>query len=114
MKSEKQIQNEILVELASKVVLFRTNAGSFWQGQITKLNGIRCLINLVAIKGLPKGHADLTGVRISDGKAVYIETKKDGKNATEEQALFLRRMREYNAIAGVAHSVEEALELVKE
>ena len=65
------------------------------------------------IKLLSEGHSDLTGFIIGSGRAVYIEVKQEGKKPKPEQVNFLKRMREYGAIAGVAHSVEEARGLIE-
>lgn len=53
------------------------------------------------------------GHRISDGKAVYIEVKLPGEHPREDQRLFLQAMSKTGAIAGVAHSIEEALEIIR-
>lgn len=53
------------------------------------------------------------GHRISDGKAVYIEVKLPGEHPREDQRLFLEAMGRTGAISGVAHSVQEALEIIR-
>ena len=60
------------------------------------------------------GESDVWGHRISDGKAFYIEIKLPGESPRQDQEKFLRAMRAAGAIAGCAHSVEEALAIVKE
>lgn len=52
------------------------------------------------------------GHRISDGKALYIEVKLPGEKPREDQEKFLNAMRRTGAIAGCAHSIEEALNIV--
>ena len=52
------------------------------------------------------------GHRISDGRAIYIEVKLPGEQPRDDQRRFLNAMRNSGAIAGVAHSIEEALEIV--
>lgn len=59
------------------------------------------------------GESDIMGHRISDGKAFYIEVKLPGENPREDQRLFLQAMLKTGAIAGVAHSIEEALEIIR-
>jgi hypothetical protein len=44
---------------------------------------------------------------------LYIEVKLPGEHPREDQKKFLQAMAATGAIAGVAHSVEEALEIVK-
>lgn len=62
--------------------------------------------------GVSKGYSDLSGCRISDGRAVYIECKVAPNKPTPEQELFLERKREHGAITGVCYSVEDALKLI--
>lgn len=58
------------------------------------------------------GEADITGHRISDGRALYIEVKLPGEHPRDDQQKFLDAMARTGALAGCAHSVEEALEIV--
>lgn len=58
------------------------------------------------------GESDIMGHRISDGKALYIEVKLPGEKPREDQEKFLNAMRRTGAIAGCAHSIEEALNIV--
>lgn len=60
------------------------------------------------------GEADIWGHRISDGKALYIEVKLPGEEPRDDQEKFLNAMRKTGAIAGCAHSIEEALEIVRQ
>lgn len=60
------------------------------------------------------GEADIWGHRISDGRALYIEVKLPGEHPRPDQQKFLNAMRNTGAIAGCAHSVEEALNIVRE
>lgn len=59
------------------------------------------------------GESDIMGHRCSDGRAIYIEVKLPGEHPREDQEKFLTAMRNTGAIAGCAHSIEEALEIVK-
>lgn len=58
-----------------------------------------------------QGEADVWGHRCSDGKALYIEVKLPGEKPRADQQRFLDAMRKTGAIAGCAHSIEEALEI---
>lgn len=58
------------------------------------------------------GQSDLCGHRPGDGRAFYIEVKKPGEKPRENQSRFLQTMRDSGALAGVAHSVEEAVGIV--
>lgn len=113
--TEHEIQNRIRVELAPQAVLFRTNAGRFWQGRrvYSREFGQMVLIDLQAVEGLPPGYSDLSGVRTSDGKGVFIEVKRPGQKPRADQQHFIRTMTKYGALAGVAHSVEEAKRIIE-
>ena len=60
------------------------------------------------------GESDIMGHRIRDGRAIYIEVKLPGEHPRPDQEKFLTAMRNTGAIAGCAHSIEEALEIVRE
>lgn len=114
MTGEHKIQNEIRAGVTD-CVLFRSNAGDFWQGKPVYSNEFKqtVLINLRRIEGLPEGFSDLFGVRISDGKAVFIEVKTATGKATPKQKNFLQKMRAYHAIAGICRTVNDAIKLLQ-
>lgn len=116
MTEEHIIQNQIRIALADSCVIFRTNTGDFWQGDIVYSKEFRqnVLINLRKIEGLPTGFSDLLGVRKSDGKAIFIEVKTKKGKPTPKQKNFIQQMQLNNAIADVCRSADEAIKLVKE
>ena len=59
------------------------------------------------------GESDIFGHRCCDGRAIYIEVKLPGEEPRDDQQKFLDAMRRTGAITGCAHSIEEALEIVK-
>ncbi|PEQ48656.1 VRR-NUC domain-containing protein [Bacillus cereus] len=63
--------------------------------------------------GLPKGFSDLFGFRKSDGKMFFIEVKNEKGKLRVDQKHFIETMRDKGAIAGVARSVEEAIQLIE-
>lgn len=101
--TEHDIQNQIRVDCADIALLFRANVGSF------KTSDGRFVST-----GLPTGFPDLFGVRLSDGRAVFIEVKKPGGKIRPEQVKFIDRMCEYGFIAGIAYSVEDARKIILE
>lgn len=113
MTREHIIQNQIRAGVTS-CVLFRTNAGDFWQGDVVYSREFRqnVLINIRKIEGLPEGYSDLSGIRVGDGKAVFIEVKTAAGRPTAKQKKFINKMREYGAIAGVCRSVADAIQLI--
>lgn len=102
MTEEHRIQNEIRLALAKKCMLWRMNVGAF-----------RTADGRFITSGVPKGFPDLFGFRKSDGKAVFIEVKTPKGKPSAEQKKFLETMRNYDVIAGICRSPEEALNLIK-
>ena len=103
MNKETALQNEIIVALCQSGCVARNHTvGQFY----TKYGAIVNIGN--------HGESDIFGHRISDGKAIYIEVKLPGEKPREDQQKFLDAMRRAGAITGCAHSVEEALRIVKE
>ena len=98
---EIDIQNSIRLALSGKCVIFRANVGVFSTADGRTVS-----------TGLPKGFSDLFGYRKSDCKAVFIEVKTSTGKVRPQQEQFLKTMRSYGAIAGVARSAAEALELI--
>ena len=102
MEKETILQNQIIVALCKNGCVARNHTvGQFF----TKYGSI---VNIGH-----HGEADIWGHRISDGRAIYIEVKLPGEHPREDQKKFLQAMANTGAIAGVAHSIEEALEIVK-
>lgn len=99
--TEHDIQNSIRIALSPYCILFRVNvvSGRTEDGRYIS-------------SGVPKGYSDLSGHRISDGRAVYLEVKTKTGKVRPEQEKFLAQMQKTGAIAGVVRSVEEALTLI--
>lgn len=114
--TEHDIQDSIRVAVSKDCAIFRTNSGELWQGKVVYSKEFRqnVLINLRRVVGLPAGYSDLSGVRKSDGRAVFIEVKTPTGVVSDAQKNFIEQMRKCNAVAGVARSVEDALKLVGE
>lgn len=99
--TETDIQTAIRIELSKRgCFVQRTNSAMLYtkDGRPVRI-------------GIP-GQSDLCGHRLGDGRAFYIEIKKPGEEPRENQERFLRQMCASGALAGVAHSVEEAVEIV--
>ena len=102
MERETILQNQIIAALCKNgCVAWNHTVGQFY----TKYGAIVRVGN--------HGEADIWGHRISDGKALYIEVKLPGEHPRPDQQKFINAMRNTGAIAGCAHSIEEALEIVK-
>lgn len=101
--TEHEIQNEIRVALAPYAVIFRVNVGKGYTPDGRFFD-----------TGVPVGFSDLFGFRRSDGKAVFIEVKKPSGKPTESQIQFIESMKAYGAVAGIAHSADEAIKIITE
>lgn len=102
MNKETILQNKIIVALCENgCVAWNHTVGEFY----TKYGG--------RVKIGHHGEADIRGHRRSDGKALYIEVKLPGEHPRDDQQQFLDAMAASGAISGCAHSIEEALDIVK-
>ena len=102
INKETALQNQIIVALCQNGCVARNHTvGQFY----TKYGAI---VNVGQ-----QGESDIFGHRISDGKALYIEVKLPGEEPRQDQQQFIDAMRAAGAIAGCAHSIEEALKIVR-
>jgi len=111
--TEADIQNLIRMALSPHGVVFRTNSGDFWQGErvYSKEFHEDVLIHLRKVQGLPKGFSDLTYFGFN-GQAGFIEVKALKGRIRPEQTDFLNLMRSYGYPAGIARSVDDALNII--
>lgn len=100
---EIDIQNKIRLALSEHAIIFRANVGK-----------VRMQDGRFFDTGLPKGYSDLSGVRRSDGKAIFIEVKNAKGRTSKYQDNFLKQMKKTGALVGVARSPEEALKIIME
>ena len=102
MTEEHKLMNEIRLGIADECITFRANVGKGYTKDGRYFN-----------TGLPAGFSDLFGVRISDGKAVFIEVKTKSGRVSGKQKAFIAAMKANNAVAGICRSVEDAKKLIK-
>ena len=101
MTTESLIQNQIRVGLSKAGhTLFRVNVGK------VKMQNGRWFET-----GVPKGFSDLFGFR-PDGRIFFIEVKNETGKLRPEQKIFIEQMKKRGALAGVARSVEDAMEII--
>lgn len=100
--TEQDIQNLIRVALTPIAKVFRINTGK------VKTHDGRFFSS-----GTPKGYSDLSGYRLSDGKAFFIEVKTPTGKLRPDQEHFLKQMSQYPVITGVARSVEDAIDIIE-
>lgn len=97
--TEHDIQDRIRMALSQYGVVLRLNVGQFYtnDGRIIK-------------SGLPVGTSDL--LFIGRGYIAFIEVKTPTGRVREEQKRFIARMRSLGHRAGIARSVEDALNII--
>lgn len=101
MAKEMELLNAIRLKLQEKnVKTFRLNVGK-----------VRMADGRYFDTGLPKGVSDLLAIR-PDGIACWIETKIKPNKPSVEQCNFILAMIEQGCAAGVAFTVEDALDIV--
>lgn len=124
MKTEHDIQNEIRLALSVEGYFTeRINVGSGYLIDKELMEELkRCCPLWLKAKlekvphfntGAVKGRSDLSAIK--DGRISFIEVKNDKGRPSAEQINFIKQMQtRYGCRAGIARSVEDALEIVKE
>lgn len=112
--TEHELQNRIRVALSEHGVVFRTNAGAFWQGKRlwSQEHGGYVLTALSRVEGLPEGFSDL--LFVDERGCAFIEVKNKNGKLRESQKNFIERMKMLGHRAGVAYSVDDAINIVTE
>lgn len=103
MITETDIMNQIRLALsAAGHTNFRGNVGK-----------VRTADGRWFTTGLPEGFSDLFGFRKGDAKMFFIEVKTPAGKLRKEQERFITAMQKRGAIAGVARSAKQALDIVE-
>jgi hypothetical protein len=120
MTEEHSLQNKIRLALSAtgRCTFFRVNAGRAWIGsRVDQLpDGSKLITDPRPFNsGVPAGFSDLVGFTIIEGKAIFtaIEVKAPKGRVTKEQQDFIDFVKKQGGLAGVARSVEEALDIIK-
>ena len=103
IQKETRIQNEIRLAVSQQcphVTLWRNSIGTFKTQDGKWVQA-----------GLPAGSSDLIG--ICNGRFVAIEVKLPGQKPRPDQANFLEHVKKMGGIAGVATSVQEAIDILE-
>lgn len=121
---EADIQNQIRLAISQHNlgVSFRTNVGQAWQGDevIKNPDGSITIKNPRPFKtGLPPGFSDLLVISplsiagLTIAQASFIEVKTPKGRPTEDQLNFIEQMQRLGAKAGVARSVDQAIQILR-
>lgn len=122
MKSEHDVQSEIRLALSEQGYFAeRINVGSGYLIDKSLMERIKkqCPALRAELDKVPyfstgavKGRSDLSAIK--DGRISFIEVKNEVGRPTAEQLNFIKQMQtRYGCRAGIARSVDEALEIVK-
>lgn len=109
---EQELQNLIRLKLSEYGVVFRTNAGKFWQGKRVWSNEFQqyVIVEPRSVIGLPEGFSDT--LFVGKDKVAFIEIKTPRGRVRDQQKNFIEVMRSYGHRAGIARSVEDAVRIV--
>ena len=122
MQSEHDIQNEIRLALSERGYFTeRINVGSGYLIDKKLMERIKRLCPVLRTEldkvpyfstGAVKGRSDLSAIK--DGRISFVEVKNEVGRPSAEQLNFIKQMQtRYGCRAGIARSVEDALEIVK-
>lgn len=114
MNQETAIQNRILIALSgSGCTVWRVETAGVWMGR--KIHSDGSTVTLANARmmqsGLCRGGSDIIGIS-PDGRFLAIEVKTPKGRPTKEQLRFIEAVRRAGGIAGIARSVDDALELL--
>lgn len=125
MSSEHTVQNAVRNRLSDHGHFFRVNVGTGWAGKASRLpNGTMLITDPRPLSsGLPPGFSDLVGwvpvtiteEHVGQTLAIFaaVECKAVGGRVTPQQANFISAVRRSGGLAGIAHSPEEAVAIVR-
>lgn len=115
MNPETKLQNRILLALSDAgCTVWRNETAGVWLGKSIHKDGDQVtLVNArMFTAGLCVGSSDIVGIA-PDGRFLAVEVKTPKGRATKEQIRFIEAVQASGGIAGIARSVEDALELIR-
>lgn len=115
MNPETKLMNLILIALSEAgCTVWRVETAGAWVGrQIHKDGNTVTLANARMIRaGLCTGGSDILGIA-PNGAFLAVEVKTKTGRVSPEQQRFIDAVNKAGGIAGVARSVEDALELIR-
>jgi hypothetical protein len=115
LNPETKLQNRILLALSDAgCTVWRNETAGAWMGKQIHREGDQVTLTNARMMtfGLCVGSSDIIGLTPS-GTFLAIEVKTPKGCATKDQLRFIDAVNSSGGIAGVARSVEDALELVR-
>lgn len=114
MNPETSLQNEILIALsAAGCTVWRVETSGVWMGKVINKTGRQVTLTNARMmtSGLCVGGSDIIGIA-PDGRFLAVEVKTKKGQVSKEQVKFIKAVKAAAAVAGVARSVEDALQLI--
>jgi len=115
MNQETKLMRLIMVALTNAdCLVFRNECAGAYVGRVIhKDDRIVTLQNAVLMTfGLCVGSSDIIGIHRKSGRFLAVEVKTSTGKPTKEQLNFIEQVRAANGIAGIARTVQEALDLL--
>lgn len=115
MNKETKIQRLIMLALSEAgCTVWRNETAGAWIGKQIHRAGDQVTLTDARMMtfGLCVGSSDIVGIA-PDGRFLAIEVKTPAGRPTKEQLRFIEAVRNAGGIAGIARSVDEALDLIR-
>lgn len=114
MNPETKIQNNIMLALSNQgCLVFRNETAGAWVGEVIhkEANQVTLTNARMMLFGLALGSSDIIGIAPC-GRFLAIEAKTKTGRPTQQQLAFIDAVRKNGGIAGIARSVQDALDLI--
>lgn len=115
MNAETRLQQEIMLALSQAgCVVWRHNVGQGWLGKTIHQSGNQVTLTDAHKMpyGLCVGGSDILGIA-PDGRFLAVEVKTPTGRVSKPQIAFIEGVKSAGGIAGIARSVNDALDLIK-
>lgn len=115
MNAETRLQQEIMLALSQAgCVVWRHNVGQAWLGKIIRQAGKEVTLTDAHKMpyGLCVGGSDILGIA-PDGRFLAVEVKTPTGRVSRSQVAFIDGVITAGGIAGIARSINDALNLLK-
>lgn len=113
---ESDLMRAIMVAMSEHgCTVWRNNTGQAFQGRVIhRAGGQLTLADARPVNfGLCVGSADIIGIRHADGKLIAIEVKTGKGKTTREQERFIFHVQLAGGLAGIARSIDDAINIIK-
>ena len=114
MNKETKIQRLVMLALSEAgCIVWRNETSGAWVGKTLHKSGDQVTLgNARLIRfGLAIGSSDVIGIT-PDGRFLAIEVKTTTGRATKEQLAFINAVNKSGGVAGIARSVEDAINII--